>query len=145
VYLSPAPLYHAAPLRYCGVTNSVGGTVIMMDRFEPEAALAAIEKYKVTHSQWVPTMFIRMLKLPDEVRSKYDVSSMKIAIHAAAPCPAEVKKAMIEWWGPVIHEYYASTEAAGATFIGPQEALEHPGSVGRPLLGVIHICDEDGK
>ncbi|MEO9328505.1 acyl-CoA synthetase [Gordonia aurantiaca] len=145
VYLSPAPLYHAAPLRYCGVTNSVGGTVVMMDRFEPEDALAAIEKYKVTHSQWVPTMFIRMLKLPDDVRAKYDVSSMKIAVHAAAPCPVEVKKAMIDWWGPVIHEYYASTEAAGATFIGPQEALEHPGSVGRPLLGVVHICDEDGK
>lgn len=90
-------------------------------------------------------MFIRMLKLPEEVRSRYDVSSMKVAIHAAAPCPAEVKRAMIEWWGPVIHEYYASTEAAGATFIGPQEALDHPGSVGKPLLGVVHICDEDGN
>ncbi|MCG7630759.1 acyl-CoA synthetase [Gordonia McavH-238-E] len=145
VYLSPAPLYHAAPLRYCGMTNSVGGTVVMMDRFDPEAALAAIEKYKVTHSQWVPTMFIRMLKLPADVRTKYDVSSLKVAVHAAAPCPVEVKRAMIEWWGPVIHEYYASTEAAGATFIGPQEALDHPGSVGKPLLGVVHICDEDGK
>ncbi len=100
VYLSPAPLYHAAPLRYCGVTNSVGGTVIMLDRFEPEAALAAIQNYKVTHSQWVPTMFIRMLKLPEEVRNSYDVSSLKIAVHAAAPCPVEVKKAMIDWWGP---------------------------------------------
>lgn len=144
VYLSPAPLYHAAPLRYCGVTNSVGGTVVFLDRFEPEAALAAIEKYHVTHSQWVPTMFIRMLKLPAEIRDKYDVSSMKLAVHAAAPCPVEVKRAMIDWWGPVIHEYYASTEAAGATFIGPQEALDHPGSVGKPLLGVIHVCDEDG-
>ncbi len=110
VYLSPAPLYHAAPLRYCGTTNSVGGTVVFMDRFEPEEALRLIETYHVTHSQWVPTMFIRMLKLPEEVRSRYDVSSMKVAIHAAAPCPAEVKRAMIEWWGPVIHEYYASTE-----------------------------------
>ncbi|MBM7278863.1 AMP-binding protein [Gordonia rubripertincta] len=145
VYLSPAPLYHAAPLRYCGMTNSVGGTVVMLDRFEPEAALAAIQNHKVTHSQWVPTMFIRMLKLPEEVRNSYDVSSLQIAVHAAAPCPVEVKKAMIEWWGPVIHEYYASTEAAGATFIGPQEALDHPGSVGKPLLGVVHICDEDGK
>ncbi|QUD85149.1 acyl-CoA synthetase [Gordonia polyisoprenivorans] len=145
VYLSPAPLYHAAPLRYCGTTNSVGGTVVFMDRFEPEEALRLIETYHVTHSQWVPTMFIRMLKLPEEVRSRYDVSSMKVAIHAAAPCPAEVKRAMIEWWGPVIHEYYASTEAAGATFIGPQEALDHPGSVGKPLLGVVHICDEDGN
>jgi acyl-coenzyme A synthetase/AMP-(fatty) acid ligase len=127
------------------MTNSVGGTVVMLDRFEPEAALAAIQNHKVTHSQWVPTMFIRMLKLPEEVRNSYDVSSLKIAVHAAAPCPVEVKKAMIEWWGPVIHEYYASTEAAGATFIGPQEALDHPGSVGKPLLGVVHICDEDGK
>ncbi|RPA19713.1 acyl-CoA synthetase [Gordonia sp. OPL2] len=144
VYLSPAPLYHAAPLRYCGVTNSVGGTVVFLDRFDPEAALQAIAEHRVTHSQWVPTMFIRMLKLPAEVRERYDVSSMRIAVHAAAPCPVEVKRAMIEWWGPVIHEYYASTEAAGATFIGPQEALDHPGSVGKPLLGVVHICDEDG-
>ncbi|MGC4932357.1 acyl-CoA synthetase [Gordonia sp. DT30] len=144
VYLSPAPLYHAAPLRYCGTTHSVGGTVVMMDHFEPEEALRLIETYHVTHSQWVPTMFIRMLKLPDAVRARYDVSSMKVAIHAAAPCPVDVKRAMIEWWGPVIHEYYASTEAAGATFIGPQEALAHPGSVGRPLLGIVHICDEDG-
>ncbi|MXP22193.1 AMP-binding protein [Gordonia sp. HNM0687] len=145
VYLSPAPLYHAAPLRYCGMTNSVGGTVVFLDRFDPETALSAIERFRITHSQWVPTMFIRMLKLPVEVREKYDVSSIKLAIHAAAPCPVEVKRAMIEWWGPVIHEYYASTEAAGATFIGPQEALDHPGSVGKPLLGIVHICDEDGK
>ncbi|MDL9935843.1 acyl-CoA synthetase [Gordonia sp. ABSL1-1] len=144
VYLSPAPLYHAAPLRYCGVTNSTGGTVVFLDRFEPETALAAIEKYGATHSQWVPTMFIRLLKLPEEVRNRYDLSSLRLAVHAAAPCPVEVKRAMIEWWGPVIHEYYASTEAAGATFIGPQEALDHPGSVGKPLLGVVHICDEDG-
>ncbi|MFW0794671.1 acyl-CoA synthetase [Gordonia sp. CPCC 205515] len=144
VYLSPAPLYHAAPLRYCGVTNSVGGTVVFLDRFDPEAALGAIDKFHVTHSQWVPTMFIRMLKLPDEVRAKYDVSSLKIAVHAAAPCPVEVKRKMIEWWGPVIYEYYASTEAAGATFIGPQEALERPGSVGKALMGIVHICDEDG-
>lgn len=144
VYLSPAPLYHAAPLRYCGVTNSVGGTVVFLDRFDPEAALQAIAEHRVTHSQWVPTMFIRMLKLPAEVRERYDVSSMRIAVHAAAPCPVEVKRSMIEWWGPVIHEYYASTEAAGATFIGPQEALDHPGSVGKPLLGVVHICAEDG-
>ena len=144
VYLSPAPLYHAAPLRYCGTTTSLGGTVIMMDRFDPETALAYIESYHATHSQWVPTMFIRMLKLPKDIRDKYDVSSMKVAIHAAAPCPTEVKRAMIEWWGPVIHEYYASTEAAGATFIGPQEALDHPGSVGKALLGTLRICGDDG-
>ncbi|KXP01051.1 acyl-CoA synthetase [Tsukamurella pseudospumae] len=144
VYLSPAPLYHAAPLRFCGVTMSVGGTVIMMHRFDPEEALALIEKYRVTHSQWVPTMFVRMLKLPDETRARYDTSSLKVAIHAAAPCPAEVKRSMIQWWGPVIHEYYASTEAAGATFIGPQEALERPGSVGKAGLGVARICGADG-
>lgn len=144
VYLSPAPLYHAAPLRFCGVTNSTGGTVVFMDHFDAEEALALIERYGVTHSQWVPTMFIRMLKLPAEVRAKYDVSSLQVAIHAAAPCPAEVKRAMIEWWGPVIHEYYASTEAAGATFIGPDDALTHPGSVGRAGMGVIRICDDTG-
>lgn len=144
VYLSPAPLYHAAPLRFCGVTMSVGGTAVIMPRFDPEAALATIERYRVTHSQWVPTMFIRMLKLDPAVRSRYDVSSLRVAIHAAAPCPAEVKRAMLDWWGPVIHEYYASTESAGATFIGPEEALERPGSVGRSGLGVLHICADDG-
>lgn len=144
VYLSPAPLYHAAPLRFCAVTMSVGGTVIMMHRFDAVDALALIEKYRVTHSQWVPTMFVRMLKLDPEVRAKYDTSSLKVAIHAAAPCPAEVKRSMIAWWGPVIHEYYASTEAAGATFITPQEALERPGSVGKAGLGEIRICGENG-
>lgn len=144
VYLCPAPLYHAAPLRYCGMVNSVGGTVVLMDRFDAETALELIDEYKVTHSQWVPTMFIRMLKLPEDVRGKYDVGSLKIAIHAAAPCPPEVKQAMIAWWGPVIHEYYASTEGAGATFIDSADALAHPGSVGQPLLGVIRICADDG-
>ncbi|GAA4739487.1 acyl-CoA synthetase [Gordonia alkaliphila] len=145
VYLSPAPVYHAAPLRYCAMVASLGGTVVMMDRFEPEEALRLIEEYSITHSQWVPTMFVRMLKLPDEVRGRYDLTSMRAAIHAAAPCPAEVKRKMIEWWGPVIQEYYAATEAAGVTLIGPQDALERPGSVGRAALGVIHICDDDGN
>ncbi|WP_018179383.1 acyl-CoA synthetase [Jongsikchunia kroppenstedtii] len=144
VYLSPAPLYHAAPLRYCGMVNSVGGTLVMMDHFDAEQALALIDEYRVTHSQWVPTMFIRMLKLPKDIRYKYDVSSMKCAIHAAAPCPAEVKRQMIEWWGPVIQEYYASTESAGATFISAAEALERPGSVGRSAMGPIRICGDDG-
>ncbi|WP_019202660.1 AMP-binding protein [Tsukamurella sp. 1534] len=144
VYLSPAPLYHAAPLRFCGVTMSVGGTVIMMHRFDAEEALALIEKYRVTHSQWVPTMFVRMLKLPARSRAHYDTSSLRVAVHAAAPCPAEVKRSMIDWWGPVIHEYYGSTEGAGATFIGPQEALERPGSVGRAQVGIARICGDDG-
>lgn len=146
VYLCPAPLYHAAPLRFCGTIQSVGGTVILMDRFEPEEALALIDRYRVTHSQWVPTMFVRMLKLPEEVRGRYDVSSLKVAIHAAAPCPPEIKRAMIEWWGPVVYEYYASTEGAGATFIDSEQALAHPGSVGRDgVMGIVHICDDEGR
>ena len=116
VYLSPAPLYHSAPLFYCMSTMRLGGTVIVMEQFDPEQALACIEKYHVTHSQWVPTMFVRMLKLPDDVRDRYDLSSQKVAIHAAAPCSVEVKRKMIEWWGPIIDEYYAATEGMGATY-----------------------------
>ncbi|WP_370036233.1 AMP-binding protein [Brevibacterium epidermidis] len=145
VYLSPAPLYHAAPLRFVMETQSQGGTVVVMPKFEPEYSLQLIEKYRATHSQWVPTMFFRMLKLPEEVRAKYDLSSLKVAIHAAVPCPPEVKRAMIEWWGPVIYEYYAATEAVGVTLINSQEALERPGSVGRDgVLGTVHICGPDG-
>ena len=143
VYLSPAPVYHAAPLRFGGVVHAVGGTVVMMRRFDAEGALAAIDRYRVTHSQWVPTMFVRMLKLPREVRDRYDVSSMRAAIHAAAPCPVEVKQAMIDWWGPVLHEYYSSTEANGITLISSGQWLERPGSVGRAGLGVLHVCDDD--
>ena len=142
VYLSPAPLYHAAPLRFCGLIHMVGGTVVIMPRFDPEQALAYIEQYRATHSQWVPTMFVRMLKLPDEIRSRYDLSSLKVAVHAAAPCPVDVKQQMIDWWGPVLHEYYAATEAAGVTLIRPEEWLEHRGSVGKAGLGIVHICDE---
>src|SRR3954447_23182996 len=144
VYLSPAPLYHAAPLRFSATIQAIGGTVIVMDRFDPEASLAAIEKYRATHSQWVPTMFVRMLKLPEDVRKRYDVSSMKVAIHAAAPCPPEVKRAMIEWWGPVLYEYYAATEGVGITFIDSEQWLEHPGSVGRGgIIGDVRICDDE--
>jgi fatty-acyl-CoA synthase len=142
VYLSPAPLYHAAPLRFCGLIHMVGGTVVIMPRFDPELALANIEKFRATHSQWVPTMFVRMLKLPEDVRSSYDVSSMKVAVHAAAPCPVDVKQQMIEWWGPILHEYYAATEAAGVTLIRPEDWLERPGTVGRAGLGILHVCDE---
>jgi len=143
VYLSPAPLYHAAPLGFSMMTLGVGGTVIVMERFDAEESLALIDKYRATHSQWVPTMFIRMLKLPEEVRSKYDVSSMKIAIHAAAPCPIEVKEQMIQWWGPVFLEYYAGTEADSMIMISSQEWLEHKGSVGKCYIGKIHILDEE--
>jgi len=144
VYLSPAPLYHAAPLRWCMTVHKLGGTVVVMERFEPEAALAAIEKYKVTDSQWVPTHFVRMLKLPEEVRTRYDVSTLKCAIHAAAPCPVPVKQAMIDWWGPVLYEYYAGTEGNGFTFISSPEWLARPGSVGRALTGIVRVCDENG-
>ncbi|WP_137872230.1 AMP-binding protein [Rhodococcus sp. Q] len=145
VYLCPAPLYHAAPLRFVGTITSVGGTVILMDRFDAEQALELIQRYRVTASQWVPTMFVRMLKLPAEVRDRYDVSSMRVAVHAAAPCPPEVKRSMIEWWGPVIQEYYASTEGSGATFINSEQALAKPGSVGHDgVMGIVHICDDSG-
>jgi long-chain acyl-CoA synthetase len=145
IYLSPAPLYHAAPLRYCMTVHRFGGTVIVMDHFDAEDALRQIEKYRANISQWVPTMFVRMLKLPDAVRLKYDVSSMKSAIHAAAPCPIEVKRKMIEWWGPALHEYYAGTEGNGFCYVGSEEWLAHPGTVGRSLLGEIHICDDEGN
>ena len=144
-YLSPAPLYHSAPLRFCMLNLYAGGTVIVMEKFDAEASLAAIEKYKATHSQWVPTMFVRMIKLPEEARKQYDVSSMKIAIHAAAPMPIPVKQQMIDWWGPVFFEYYAGTETNGLTQINSEEWLTHRGSVGRPLFGVLHIVDENGK
>ncbi|WP_334141763.1 AMP-binding protein [Rhabdothermincola sp.] len=145
VYLSPAPLYHAAPLRFTMAVHQIGGTAVIMEHFDPEEALALIERYRVTHSQWVPTMFVRMLKLPEEVRNRYDVSSMRVAIHAAAPCPIPVKRQMIEWWGPVIHEYYAATEGNGFVYCNSEDWLAHPGTVGRPLLGEVHIVGEDGE
>jgi len=145
IYLSPAPLYHAAPLRYCMTVNRFGGTVVVMEHFDAEESLRLIEKYRANISQWVPTMFVRMLKLPEEVRAKYDVSSMQSAIHAAAPCPVEVKKKMIEWWGPVLHEYYAGTEGNGFCYVGSAEWMSHPGTVGKSLLGEIHICDDEGN
>jgi acyl-CoA synthetase (AMP-forming)/AMP-acid ligase II len=145
VYYSPAPVYHAAPLRFGAMVHRFGGTVVMAHAFDAATALADIERYRVTHSQWVPTMFVRMLKLPAEVRERADVSSLRVAVHAAAPCPVEVKRQMMAWWGPVLHEYYSSTEANGVTLIGPEEWLAHPGSVGRAGLGVIHVCDDEGR
>ena len=144
-YLSPAPLYHAAPLRYCMSVHKFGGTVVVMEKFDPDAYLALVEKHHITHSQLVPTMFVRMLKLPEDVRTKYDLSSVKVAIHAAAPCPVDVKHAMIAWWGPVIFEYYSATEGAGFTAISPQEWLARPGSVGKSILGEIRVLDDDGN
>jgi long-chain acyl-CoA synthetase len=145
IYLSPAPLYHAAPLGWCMAVTRLGGTIVIMEKFDPEAALAAIQTYQITDSQWVPTHFVRMLKLPEAVRTRYDLSTLKCAVHAAAPCPIPIKQAMIDWFGPIICEYYAGTEGNGFTFISSQEWLTHKGSVGRALGAVIHICDEDGN
>ena len=144
VYLSPAPVYHAAPLRFMGVVQALGGTVVMMQKFDAAAYLEAVQRHRVTITQVVPTMFVRMLKLPAEQRASYDVSSLRAVIHAAAPCPVDVKRQMIEWLGPIVHEYYASTEANGATYINSDDWLAHPGSVGRPLLGTPRIVGDDG-
>jgi long-chain acyl-CoA synthetase len=145
VYLSPAPLYHAAPLRWCMAVHRLGGTVIVMEKFDAEAALGLIAEHRVTASQWVPTHFVRMLRLPDPLRHKYDTSSLKVAIHAAAPCPVPVKEQMIAWWGPVLYEYYAGTEGNGMTFISSTDWLKKKGSVGKAVYGVLHICDEQGN
>ena len=145
VYLSPAPLYHAAPLGWSMGMLALGGTVIVMERFDPEEALALIETHKVTTAQWVPTHFVRMLKLPPEVRAKYDTSSLTQVFHAAAPCPVPIKQQMIEWWGPIISEYYAGTEGNGFTAINSAEWLAHKGSVGRAMTAELKICDEDGE
>ncbi|MFK7734136.1 MAG: AMP-binding protein [Pseudomonadales bacterium] len=145
VYLSPAPLYHSAPQAAVAMTFRLGGTAIIMEHFDPEQYLMLVEKYKVSHSQLVPTMFSRMLKLPEEARSIADLSSLEVAVHAAAPCPVQVKEAMINWWGPIIYEYYGATEGLGFSSITSEEWLQHKGSVGRIVLGEVHILDEDGK
>ncbi|WP_337188136.1 acyl-CoA synthetase [Phenylobacterium sp.] len=146
VYLSPAPLYHAAPLGFVLATLVQGGSVVVMEKFDPLEALELVDRHKVTHSQWVPTMFVRMLKLTEAERSRYDLSSHRCAIHAAAPCPVGVKQQMIAWWGPILEEYYASTERIGSTRINSAEWLAHPGSVGRAGgEAKIHICDETGR
>ncbi|MBN9584618.1 MAG: acyl-CoA synthetase [Afipia sp.] len=145
IYLSPAPLYHAAPLRYNMMTGVLGGTSVIMEHFDAENFLQLVEKHRVNITQLVPTMFVRMLKLPDEVRARYDVSSLKTAIHAAAPCPVEVKARMIEWWGPIIAEYYAGSEGNGVTVSNSQEWLTHRGTVGRAVVGKIKIVNDDDE
>lgn len=145
VYFSPAPLYHAAPLRFGMVTQTLGGTVVTSTRFDAEQSLRIIEQFKVTHSQWVPTHFVRMLRLPEETRTRFNVDSQTHAIHAAAPCPVEVKQLMMNWFGPILHEYYASTEANGITMAGPQDWIDRPGTVGKAKLGIAHICDDSGN
>ena len=145
VYLSPAPLYHAAPLGWSMAVQALGGTVVMMERFDPEDALRFIEQYRVTTAQWVPTHFVRMLKLPLEVRARYDLTSLTGVFHAAAPCPVPVKEQMIAWWGPIVGEYYAGTEGNGFCVINSTEWLTHKGSVGRGLNAQVMICGEDGE
>jgi fatty-acyl-CoA synthase len=145
VYLSPAPVYHAAPLKWCAGVQALGGTVVVMERFGAEESLAAIERFGVTATQMVPTMFVRLLQLPEDTRAKYDASSLRLAVHAAAPCPPDVKDAMIAWWGPILTEYYGATEGHGITLINTDEWRTKRGSVGRAALGVLHICDDDGN
>lgn len=145
VYLSPAPLYHSAPMGGAMIAAGLGATTIVMEKFDEAGFLELVERYRVTHSQLVPTMFVRLLKLPDEIRSRHDLGTLRSAIHVAAPCPVEVKRRMIDWWGPILLEYYAGTEGNGVTAATAQEWLEHPGTVGRPLIGSVHILDEDGS
>ena len=143
VYLNPAPLYHAAPLAWSMTAQRLGGTVVVMERFDPEECLRLIEQQRVSHAQFVPTMFVRLLKLPDDVRRAHDVSSLRAVVHAAAPCAPEVKRRMIEWWGPIIEEFYAGTEGGGMTWINSAQSLAHPGSVGPAVWGEVHICDDE--
>ncbi|MGQ4598927.1 AMP-binding protein [Nocardia sp. R6R-6] len=145
VYLSPAPIYHAAPLRWCAAVHAAGGTVLMLKKFDAETCLRAISERGVTHAQFVPTMFVRMLQLPENVRDRYDVSGLRSAVHAAAPCPVEVKQKMIDWWGPILVEYYSGTEGNGMTITDSATWLTKPGTVGKSAIGVLHICDDEGR
>ena len=145
VYLSPAPLYHTAPSVWSMQTQAGGITTVILEKFDAEGTLEAIQKYRITHGQFVPVMFTRMLKLPEAVRNSYDVSSLERVMHAAAPCPIEIKQQMIDWWGPIVDEYYASSEAHGSTLISAEDWLKHPGSVGKPMMGAVHIVGEGGE
>ena len=145
VYLIPAPLYHTSPVVTGTMCHRWGGTCVVMERWDAEACLAAIERHRVDTAQFVPTMFVRLLKLPAEVRERHDLSSLVRVSHAAAPCPVEVKQQMIDWWGPIIWEFYAGSENVGSTMIGPEDWLAHPGSVGLPQRCTVHICDDDHR
>lgn len=145
VYLSPAPIYHAAPLKWCMGVHRLGGTVIAMRKFDAQQVLSLIEQHRVTHAQFVPTHFARLLDLPEDVRKRCDISSLKLAIHAAAPCPVEVKHRMIEWWGPILYEFYGGSEGIGNTIVTPEEWLARPGTVGKAINCVLKICDDDGE
>lgn len=144
-YLSPAPLYHAAPLRSNMTVMRCGGTCFVMDKFEPLKCLELIQVEQITHAQFVPTMFVRFLRLPLNEREGFNLSSLRTAIHAAAPCPIPVKEQMIEWWGPVLYEYYGGTEGNGICALTSREWLEHRGSVGKALIGTLRIVNEEGR
>jgi long-chain acyl-CoA synthetase len=145
VHLVTSPNYHTAVTQFAGNAIHVGHRLILTDKWSPEDALAKIDRYRCTHTHMVPTMFRRMLALPQDVRKSYDVGSMRCAIHAAAPCPIDVKRAMLDWWGPVIYEYYAATEGGG-TLATPQDWLAHPGTVGKPwAITTLRILDDDGQ
>ena len=145
VYLSPAPLYHAAPAGWTFGVQRLGGTAVVMERFDPLELLAAIERHRVTHVQLVPTHMIRLLRLTDEERGRFDLSSLQMVVHAAAPCPVEVKQACLDWLGPIVHEFYSGSEGAGLCYIGPEDWLARPGSVGKSMTGTIHIVGDDGE
>lgn len=144
VYLSPAPTYHTAPFRFVFAVTQLGGTVVSLGRFDPEVAVRAIDRYRVTHAQFVPTMLLRMLRLPEEAKTRHDLSSLRVAVTGGAPCPHELKRRLMAWWGPVLHELYGASESYGNCHIGPHEVTDHPGSVGRALTGTIHITDDEG-
>jgi long-chain acyl-CoA synthetase len=142
----PGPLYHSAPNSFGIRAGKLGGALVLMPRFEAEEFLELIERFGIDTIFMVPTMFIRLMKLPEEVRRKYDVSSLRHIIHAAAPCPADVKRAMIEWWGPVIYEFYGSTESSAVTFATSEDALKKPGTVGKISPGAeLRFIGEDGR
>jgi long-chain acyl-CoA synthetase len=144
VYLSPAPLYHTAPQVSVAISLRLGATAVVMEHFDPALYFELVGRHRVTHSQVVPTMFTRMLKLPMSVREEADLSSLERIIHAAAPCPVQVKEQMIEWFGPILVEYYAATEGNGCTFVTSKDWLAHKGTVGRAVLGRILVLDDDG-
>jgi len=143
-YLNPAPLYHSAPQASVAAALRLGATAVIMEHFDAEQWLALVERYRVTNCQMVPVMFSRLLRLPEQVRARYDTSSLECIVHAAAPCPEHVKRGMIDWFGPVITEYYGATEDNDFTFCDCAQSLAHPGTVGRPILGELLILDEDG-
>ncbi|WP_257890432.1 AMP-binding protein [Rhodococcus sp. USK10] len=145
VFLQPAPLYHGGPHSHLTASLRMGGTAIVMEKFDAETFLATVEKYGVTNTAVVPTMFSRLLQLPDDVRAKYDVSSLEAVVHGAAPCPPGVKHQMIDWFGPILIENYGTTEAIGATNVDSHEWLQRPGTVGRPIFGELLILDGEGN